>query len=116
MHRLTVVGWHPARLNQLLAGHWSRGHRFKKADRQIVALAARCQKIPPALGKRRVSLVIVLGPRQRAGDPDAYWKSLLDALTHSGLLVDDNRQGVELGPVEFRRGRERATEILLEDF
>jgi hypothetical protein len=47
--------------------------------------------------------------------PDSYWKSLLDALVHAGLLVDDNRQHVQLGEVEFERGTARATTITLED-
>ena len=97
-YRLVIEGWHPARLNQLLAGHWSRCHRLKRADRQLVGLESKLQGIPPATGKRRVSLTLVLGPRQRAGDPDSYFKSLLDALTHAGMILDDNRQSVELGP------------------
>src|SRR4051812_7545214 len=112
-YTLTIEGWHPARLNDLLRGHWSRGHRLKKADRQIVGLAARLQGIPPATGKRRVSLTITLGPRQRAGDVDAYQKSLLDSLVQAGLLTDDNRQGVELAPVQFERGPGRSTTIIL---
>jgi Holliday junction resolvase RusA-like endonuclease len=71
--------------------------------------------VPPAAGKRRVSLTLTLAPRQRGADPDAYRKSLLDALTHAGMLLDDNRQGVELGPVQFIRGEHKATAILLED-
>jgi len=113
-HTLTVDGWHPARLNQLLA-HWAVRARLKRADREMVALHARLAGVPPATGKRRVSLVLTLGPRQRGGDPDAYWKSVLDALVHAGLLLDDNRQGVELGRVAFRRGEIKATRIVLED-
>ncbi len=114
-HKLVIEGWHPARLNLLLGGHWSQGHRLKRADRQMIALAAKLQGIPPATGKRRVSLTLTLAPRQRAGDPDSYFKSLLDALTHAGLLLDDNRQGVELGKVTFERGPVRQTTVLLED-
>jgi hypothetical protein len=113
-YRLTVPDWHPAKLNQLL-GHWAQRHRLKRGDRQLVWYYARLAGIPPAVLPRRVSLRITLGPRERAGDPDSYWKSLLDSLVHCGLLLDDNRQGVELGTVEFHRGQERATEITLED-
>ena len=60
--------------------------RLKKADREVVGLHARLSGIPPATGRRRVSLVLTLAPRQRGGDPDAYWKSTLDALTACGLL------------------------------
>jgi Holliday junction resolvase RusA-like endonuclease len=112
---LTVDGWHPARLNQLMHCHWSARGRLKRADRQIVGLYARVARIPPATGKRRVSIEVILAPRQRAADPDAYWKSLLDGLVHAGLLLDDNRQSVELGSVTFRRGKEKATVVVLED-
>jgi hypothetical protein len=113
-HILEIPGWHPTRLNNLF-GHWVRCHRLKKADRETVGLYARMVGIPRAKGKRRVSLVLTLAPRQRAADPDAWWKSVLDALVQAGLLVDDNRQGCELGSVTFRRGRQRATTIILED-
>jgi Holliday junction resolvase RusA-like endonuclease len=115
IHELTIPGWHPVRLNQLLHVHYLKRARMKKADRMMVAFYARHFKIPPATGKRRVSLQITLAPRQRAGDPDAYWKSLLDALVHAELLLDDNRQGVETGPVTFARGVCKVTTIILEE-
>jgi Holliday junction resolvase RusA-like endonuclease len=111
---LKIDCWHPARLNQWDGFHWSKGSRLKKAVRELVTAYALRAGIPRAIWKRRVSLKIILSPKQRAGDPDAYWKSLLDALVHAALLLDDNRQGVELGQVTFSRG-ERATEIMLED-
>jgi hypothetical protein len=114
-HTLVIPDWHPARLNELYAGHWGRRARLKRADRDLVGFYARLAAIPPATGRRRVSLVLTLAPRQRAGDPDAYWKSLLDALVHAGLLVGDNRQGVELGQVRFERGPGRQTTITLDD-
>lgn len=112
-HGLIIDGWHPCRLNQLVSVHWANRSRLKRVDRQFVATYGR--DLPRATGKRRVRLRIVLGPGQRAGDPDAYWKSLLDALVHAGLLLDDNRQHVELGPVAFDRAEKRRTEIILED-
>lgn len=112
-HVLTIPNWHPARLNELLAGRWQAA-KLKKADRQIVAVYA-FDVIPHATGKRRVDVEIVLGPRQRACDPDAYHKSLLDALKHARLLIDDNRQHVELTPVRFSRGKQKATVITLTD-
>jgi hypothetical protein len=63
---------------------------LKKADRQLVGGYALAQRIPRAAGRRRVSLVITLAPGRRAPDPDVVWKSLLDALTACGLLVDDS--------------------------
>ena len=43
------------------------------------------------------------------------WKSLLDGLVRAGLLVGDCADFVELGTVEFRRGVESCTEVILED-
>ena len=114
-HVLVIDRWHPATLNQWDGKHWRARHRLKKADRELVTLLARSASIPLAKGKRRVSLRLTLAPRQRAADPDAFWKSVLDALVHAGLLLDDNRQHVELGPVTFDRGPWRRTRIVLDD-
>jgi Holliday junction resolvase RusA-like endonuclease len=113
-HGIIIPAWHPARLNQLL-GHWARAAKIKRADRAIVAAYVRMAGLPRATGKRRVGLRIVLGPRQRAGDPDCYHKSLCDALTACGMLVDDSRQWVELLPVRFDRDVTARCEITLED-
>lgn len=98
---IEIPRWHPAPLNKLMKGHWSNGHQLKKVDRAMVAAYA--SGVPKAKGKRRVSLHIILDKGQRAADPDAYQKSCLDALVHAGVLVDDNRQHVELAPVTFSR-------------
>ena len=112
---LTIPNWHPAKINELYAGHWTQRARLKRADCEVVATYARLAAIPSATGKRRVGLVLTLAPHQRAGDPDGYWKALLDALVKSSLLLDDNRQAVELADVAFVRGQDRQTEIHLED-
>ncbi len=114
---IEIPQWHPAKLNQLVGCHWAVRSKLKKRDWQIIALYASGYRsmATTAAGKRRVSLVITLAPRQRGGDPDSYWKSLLDALVHAGLLVDDSPKWCELGPVEYRRGSEMATTIILED-
>jgi len=88
---------------------------MRSNDYAILRYDSRSEKVPKAQGKRRVSLEIVLGPRQRGGDPDSYWKLLLDNLKHLGLIRDDNKEWVELGPVTFSRGPQRATAITLED-
>lgn len=112
---LRIPRWQPERLNRLIGCHWATKHRRKRADREMVAGYALAQQIPRAEGKRRVSLVVTLGPRQRGFDPDSPWKSLLDALVACGLLVDDSGRWVEAGAVTFERGRERGTLIILED-
>jgi hypothetical protein len=113
-YTINIPRWHPAPLNKLMKGHWSNGHRLKKVDRAMVAAYA--SNIPKAAGKRLVSLHIILGKGQRAADPDSQFKSLCDALIHAKLLVDDNRQHVELAPVTFSRDPKAwGTRITLED-
>lgn len=115
--RLVIEQWHPARLNALTSQHWAKRNRAKKADKRVVGLEALAQGITPATGRRRVSLTIGVAKGKREADPDAYWKSLLDALVDAGLLIDDNRDGVEHGTVEFERSPDhrRWTVITLED-
>lgn len=113
--RITIPHWHPTRINRMLGRHWSFGYRRKTLDKTVVAAWTFGRDIPAATGPRRVHLVLTLGKGQRAGDPDAYWKSLLDALVHCRLLVDDNRQHVTLDPIEFVRGKSPETTIVLED-
>lgn len=113
---LWIPKWHPTPLNKLLkCNHWSKAAKYKLNDTEMVKAYVRQCKIAAATAKRRVILTIVLGKGQRACDPDAYWKSALDALVHAGALVDDNRQYVECAPVEFRRCREWGTSIMLEN-
>jgi Holliday junction resolvase RusA-like endonuclease len=76
---------------------------------------AATNRFPLATSKRRVDLRITLGPRQREGDEDNWWKSVLDALVHAKMLIDDNRRWCERGEVSFERGKERATLIELTD-
>jgi Holliday junction resolvase RusA-like endonuclease len=114
-HVLTIDQWHPTTLNRLLGCHWANAYRRKKADQKIVAAMAKAQKVPRAIGKRRVSLTITLCPRQRSPDKDAWWKSLLDALVACGLLKDDSPRWCDLGTVEYERGKQRCTTVVLED-
>jgi Holliday junction resolvase RusA-like endonuclease len=114
-HGLIIRDWHPTPLNRLVGCHYGTRSRRKRFDRDLVAATALAGRVPKAAGKRRVGVRIVLGPRQRGCDPDAYWKSLLDALVACGLLLNDGRQGVELGAVRFDRDAKPRTEITLED-
>lgn len=103
---LRIENWHPARLNQFMGRHWSGGHKLKKLDREVLFLATgpTC-KYNQYEGRRRVSLHLILKPGQRSGDPDAYWKSLLDALVACHALRNDSNRYCELGPVTFGRAK-----------
>jgi hypothetical protein len=102
----------PPTLNQLMRGHIRTRIRLGKQFRAVVAGRWRG---PKATGKRRVSIEIVLGPRQRGADPDAFFKAVGDSLVKCGALKDDTRHGVEWGPVTYSRGPEQGTVIILED-
>lgn len=112
---VVLVNWHPARLNQLLYAHWAKCHRLKRTDATVIALGVLGAGVPRADTARRVSLEITLAPRQRAADPDAYWKSLLDGLVACGALVNDSHVWCELGGVKFLRGQRAKTVIRLEN-
>lgn len=114
-HTLEIPDWHPARLNQFIGRAWPVVARLKKIDRTIVTAEARNAGVPLATTRRHVGLTIVLGPRGRASDPDAYWKSLLDALVCAGLLVDDSAKFVAYDCPTFERGPARLTRVLLTD-
>ncbi len=115
IQQLVIPGWRPAALNQYVGRHWAVGHRLKKQDNQTVRLTALLQGLRPATSKRRVSVQVTLGKRQRPRDPDACWKSLLDALVAARLLTDDDAEGVQLGDFTYERGEQMQTRITLED-
>ena len=110
-----IPRWHPARLNTLMGMHHMAASRRKKADKEMVWSYS--TNLPKAKGRRRVEFTIVLKKGQRGGDPDSYFKSGLDALKHAGMLVDDNRQSIDLQPIRYERGTEAdwGTAIVLED-
>ena len=117
VYKIAIPNWRPAALNRDAKHAGQVGARLKKADGEMVAFYAIQCCTPKATGKRRVSLQIVLTGQQKEADPDAYQKSLLDALVHAGLLTDDNSQGVEWGGVEYNQNGSvtAGTTIILED-
>ncbi len=114
-HRLFIPNWRPVSLNEIVGRNKYAIHRIKKNDREMVGTYAANCVIPKATGKRRVSLEIVLGPRQRQHDPDALFKVLLDSLKQCRRLVDDSPKWCELGAVTYRRDGEPGTTIVLTD-
>src|SRR5215475_8334617 len=104
-YTLRIPRWRPPLANAWRGRHWSVAHRLRKEASAMLATYARLQAIPPATGPRRASLEIVLAPRQRRPDRDAFDKLLLDAMVSTGLLLDDSDRGLS-GRLEiaFRRG------------
>lgn len=109
-----IHDWRPASLNSLSYCHWRKRVRIKKADKGMIFAFSRA--VPKAEGKRRVSVHMTLTGRQKQFDDDNLWKSLLDALTANGLLVDDSREWCELGPITYSRDNNApGTRITLEE-
>lgn len=115
MWSVRIENWHPTPLNKLMNCHWAKRNRLKKSDYVVVAAAMYSADIPKASCKRKVWIEIVLGPRQRGCDGDAYLKVALDALVACGALKNDNKEWMELGGISFGRGPRKATIITLED-
>lgn len=114
-HVIEIPHWHPTPLNKLLHKNRFGAARLKAADTQVICVYANIAKATKAKGPRSLKIIITLAPRQRACDPDAYFKSCLDALVNCGYLVNDNRQNLTLLPTEFQRGVAYKTDIVLED-
>lgn len=107
MHEIIIQNWHPATINKLLNSHFMVAHKLKNRDKVEVRYSS--NHVPKATTKRRVELIIELGKGQRAADPDAYFKSLGDALVNAGLLVNDSHKWVEWMPVKYERGKKKTT-------
>ena len=115
VQELVIRGWHPHRLNEWDGRHWSVRRRMKAEDGLQIAVASRNASLRKADTTRRVSVEFTITKGKRAWDCDACWKSLLDAMTGCGLLVDDSPKWCVLGTVRFRRGDLPETKITLED-
>jgi hypothetical protein len=112
---VTIPDWHPLSLNQMIGFNKFVVTRRKHKDAGLVGAACLMAGVPRATGKRRVTLTIVLGPRQKGRDPDAFHKSTCDSLRSCGALVNDSKEWVELPPVRYERAMRRSTRITLED-
>ena len=110
IHILEIDNWHPVSINKLLGTHPCKRSKLKRRDSDTVRVFAVSRNIPRALGKRGVTVIF----RGLKGDVDNRIKSLLDSLVVCGLLIDDNQQFLELGPIHAERGA-ASTVIILED-
>lgn len=105
----TIHGWHPASVNRLYSGHWTKRRKLKKADAETI-LYSLSAVVPRATGRRLLN-VTFHGLR---ADVDNCLKSLLDGLVGAGLLRDDCPRWLELGKLKAESGK-KATTIELID-
>jgi hypothetical protein len=111
---IDIPDWHPAPLNKLM-GNWRKTSKLKKADLEMIWAYTKIAKVPYQRIKRSVELTVTLEPGQRAPDPDAFAKSVGDALVNSYALWNDSHLWVAWLPVKFERGERKATHIVLRD-
>lgn len=86
-------------------------------ERDLIALK-HAKRIPPALGKRRVTLTRIIGYRQRAFDRDNLatgFKSCVDAMVRCCLLVDDNAAGAEIHYAQKKHDGLSGVLVLIEE-
>lgn len=109
--KLSIEGWHPGRLNVIIR-HWVKSKQAKDEAVRMFTLAAQAAGCPAATGKRVLHLKLE-GFRKKP-DADAYDKVVLDALKRSGLITDDDENGL-LGRMGFEAvlGKERRTTLLI---
>jgi hypothetical protein len=112
-HSFHIPNYQPITVNRLLSTDPRRRSKLKQGDYELIAYFG--QDVPKARGKRRVSLQIELGPRKKGPDPEAIWKVINDGLSKCGLLLDDRKETVELGPVTYIRAAKSGVTITLED-
>lgn len=106
-----IPNWTPATVNQLLGMHWAKARTRKAADRQMIGVYAYKAGIPKATGKRHVKLTVIKSGKGRLPDPDAYFKSVLDALKNLGYIIDDSSQWVSWEQPIIERGKQTKTVI-----
>jgi Holliday junction resolvase RusA-like endonuclease len=112
-----ILDWRPVSDNLRARGvkAWAAA---KKRDREVIRELL-VGRIPPATGRRKVSLVVTKKSRRGVTDPSNLLKSTLDSLVSCGLLVDDSQQWLEgvTVRIEVCREQERPVQstITIED-
>lgn len=115
-YEITIPDWRPTLLNTLTKrGNYYTAARLKSSDAMTIWVHGFEARVPEAKTRRRVGLNIILGPRVRKADPDAYWKSLLDGMVVARLLIDDTDDWVVTTKPIQSRGERTQTTIIIED-
>lgn len=86
--------------------HWRPRAKKISDARWAARIAALAARVPKGLGRARISVTPLQGPRGPSGDPGAYLptvKACLDGLRDAGVLTDDTDtyvEAIELLPSE----------------
>lgn len=113
----SLPDFHLPLINQSRGKHWRHEHDLKMEAIDMLATYALLHSVPPAKGKRKVTITMHGWPgKRRLPDIDAPLKLGLDCLVRAGLLTDDGPDGLAGMPVvEFVRSASKLTVITLED-
>ena len=114
IYTITIPDYLPLSINQLIGRHHMVTHQRKQLHLEIIVRHAQAQGVPRATGPRRVSLILTVRGGRRP-DRDNIRKVVIEGLVASGALVDDNPDWCSEGSIEYRWGKGRQTEIILED-
>jgi hypothetical protein len=110
---LVLPGWRPPSTNSVMGRCWQAAHRAKKRMAKLLGDCARLARVPPAAGRRRLSAVVTLGPRQKRMDPDNVCKLLFDSCKRAGIIRDDSERWLEWGGLVYSPVRGARPETLL---
>lgn len=114
---LTIPHWMPTSDNKLNGTNRFLAAKLKRDDATIVWGYMMEDRIPTALGKRKVEVLLMCKPRGRKPDPTNCAKSLLDAMVKCRLLIDDSQDWCEYITPKVERGTEQVwgTRITITD-
>lgn len=115
---VTIRGFRSASVNQLLAMHWGSRGTFKKQQMAVYAKALKAAGVTAAIGRRRLEIIVTLGPRMKRYDDDNPWKIPKDALRACHAIVDDTQKWVDHPEkVQYSdiRENEASTRVILYD-
>ena len=104
----------PGNFNEFAGRHWSVKNRVKNRTRCAVGVACFADGVPRATGRRRVSIALELPAGRTAPDHDNLLKTLWDALTACGAIVDDSPEWIEGGGYTIEIGEKVLTVVTLE--
>jgi hypothetical protein len=112
---VTLQDWIPTSLSTLMhINHWKAG-KIKHDEAMLIATAFRKAGATGAIGKRFLTMTLILTPRMRERDQDNVWKGVKDGLKRCGAVVDDSPKWLDHDKPQYERAETKATRLRLED-
>lgn len=110
----------PMSMNQWGNAHWAVRKREADQITSAIGWLVKEQNIPPALGRRHVTVTIHKSLRSRVTDDpsnrDGRSKAVLDALKKTGCIIDDSDKWLDWrGVVEGEKRKQVETVITIRE-